>query len=187
MLIDYDSFDSVQTGFVAGFFVIAVLLFIAAKWTKRFLLGIGGLLAIVLAFVSIVLPDSYTMPVFLAKGSATSIQIKRNVLTGILDYRFANGATEQIQRRNGPAQLVINDADTPLLISEVSYSTSTFGYSTSNEKEPTMIAPFSLLYTDFNLWIDYFGDGADKPPPSIKTRQFAEVRRWLHEKPNQQQ
>ncbi|MDE2227880.1 MAG: hypothetical protein KGL11_02415 [Alphaproteobacteria bacterium] len=171
MLIDYDLFDTIQTGFIVGFLGAAVLLLIVAFWKKRFRFAAGAALALLLSVASIMLPDSFTTVVFEVTG-AHDIAVKRAQLIGSRTYRFANGVEAELRRRPQPEELVVNDTGKALQIKAVAY-----GAGNDTTAKPVTIAPFSTFYT--TLWIQYFGQGDHQPPSTIESESYAETRYWL--------
>ncbi|MDE2629604.1 MAG: hypothetical protein KGM97_01320 [Alphaproteobacteria bacterium] len=175
MLIDYDLFDMVQSGIIYGFAGLALLLLVAAFWKKRFVFAAGAAVAFVLAVVAIPGPDSFTMPVFLAKGGPANIEFGRAMLVGTHPYRFANGRTVTLQRRPEPTELVLNDTAKTLTISSVTFS---LGPMMAPEPPPPVkVAPYQAFYTD--LWIQYYGNGDHKPPDVVKGYGTVDIRYWL--------
>jgi hypothetical protein len=173
MLIDYDLFDRIQTTSVIGFFVIAVLLLTAAFWKKRFLFAPVALAALLLAFASVVLPDSFTTPTFVATADAHGILIRQAFLFTSYNYQFADGRKMELHTRPQPEELVVNDTTTPLVVMPVAY-----GFPQDTDKPAATIEPFQPFYTD--LWIQYFGRGNHQPPPTIMVEGGSgELRYWL--------
>lgn len=175
MLIDYGQFDTIQTGFVVGFLVLAGLSLILAIWKRRIVIGGLAVLCFLLSIGAILLPDSFTMTVFRVTETAGEIDIRRAVLLSNGHYRLANGTVASITSESGLTQLVINDTARPLVILPVVYSTS--GAIFSPDKPVQTIPPYGVSRTNF--WIRYLGRGARQPPATVMSTGPVETRYWL--------
>ena len=175
MLIDYDTFDNIQSGFVFGFAGIAMLCAGLAIWKRSILIAAGAPVALVLCVVSIILPDSFAARAFIATHDGHAVQVQTARLIGTHTYNFANGETAELGQDQSLLDLVVNDTPKQLTLRGVTYSV---GAGIPSARKPeAMIEPYTPFYTD--LRIEYYGNAGHQPPNTVKEVGPVDVRYWL--------